>query len=386
VKYCSKNEDGCNIELFSGSNELPEQWNAFLPREHFLQKDNLAITELSSLPDLQYIYILISKNETPVAAVYFQVLTLNRQHLDYAKVTGVQNILWWLFTKIARPKLLVAGHLFRHDVATYYYAPGITPFGAFQYYQQAIDAALRHSCALAVLVKDAAEELLDYFRHFAPQYLFLRNDISMELDIPASWNDISDYERALKHKYAQRLRKVRSAWDNLVVKELSEQEVAQHKEEIFSLYRQVSERQQVRLGFLSADFIVRLKQQHKGQLKIWAVYEQQKMIAFYSAWARDEVFDMFYIGFDYGRNADLQLYFNILFFSIEQAINSGKKKLVLGRTALDAKARLGCKPKYLSTFLYIRNGFIRKRVLALQQTSAEGEGAWEERHPFKTVK
>ena len=92
---------------------------------------------------------------------------------------------------------------------------------------------------------------------------------------------------------------------------------------------------------------------------------------------------MFYIVFDYSRNDSLQLYFNILFFSVEQAIRMGKKKLILGRTALEAKARIGCKPVYLSTFLYIKNPLVRNLMLRAQQSIAANEGEWENRHPFK---
>src|SRR5690606_25068240 len=96
-----------------------------------------------------------------------------------------------------------------------------------------------------------------------------------------------------------------------------------------------------------------------------------------------DAFDMFYIGFDYVRNKYLQLYFNILFFRVEQSILFRKKKLILCRTALDAKARLGCQPHYLYTFLYIKKNLIRKRILQVQQRTSDKEGAWEERHPFK---
>ena len=95
---------------------------------------------------------------------------------------------------------------------------------------------------------------------------------------------------------------------------------------------------------------------------------------------------MFYIGFDYSRNADLQSYFNILFFSVEQAITLKKQKLILGRTALDAKARIGCDARYLHTFLYIRNAFLRRLVFNKQQKVSVQEGNWEEKHPFKASK
>jgi hypothetical protein len=95
---------------------------------------------------------------------------------------------------------------------------------------------------------------------------------------------------------------------------------------------------------------------------------------------------MFYIGFDYKRNTELQLYFNILFFGVEQAILEHKPNAIFGRTALDAKARLGCKPRYQSTFAFVRNRWIRMITLRIQNNSQSQEGAWEQRHPLKENK
>ena len=96
-------------------------------------------------------------------------------------------------------------------------------------------------------------------------------------------------------------------------------------------------------------------------------------------------FDMFYIGFDYARNSELQLYFNILFFSIEQAIQFRKPQLILGRTALEAKARVGCLPIYLNTFLHIPNSLLSRIVGGLQNKLGESGSEWEQRHPFKAA-
>jgi hypothetical protein len=371
------------LRLFTSVNELPREWDGLIPAGHFLSADHLKVSELSRLPDIRFFYVLISDKDKPVAAAYFQLLSLQKKHINDKLVSKQQSLLWSLFTGAARPKLLIAGHLFRHDICSFYWDSELSSFDAYQCYKQAIDTTLKESGAMAVLLKDAAPELATYFQHLAPEFIFLRNDISMELEIPDSWTGMTDYEKALKHKYAQRFRKIRAAWNELEVKELSEQEVIAQKQKLFWLYNQVTANQQIRLGLLSEDFLVQLKTFYKEDLRIWGIYENGEMIGFYSAWVKGDVFDMFYIGFDYERNAGLQLYFNILYFSIEQALSFGKKKVILGRTALDAKARLGCSPHYLSTFLYIRNGILRNRVLSINSRSSAKEGAWEERHPFK---
>jgi hypothetical protein len=383
VKHCRRGSDEIDVQLYLQVKDIPVQWDELLPADHFLHTEQLVVSEQAKLPDVTFLYALISVDNIPVAASYFQVLHLRNYHLDTAQVKKAQGFLWEKFTAFLKPKLLVAGHLFRHDICSFYWKEAFSPFDAYKFYQAAINTAVKKTRAMAVLVKDMNESLVTYFQNYAPEYLVLRNDINMEMDMDPEWETMLQYEKSLKHKYAQRLRKVRSSWNKLEIKELSAEETLQQKEVIFQLYNKVSQRQLVRLGILSADYLPELKKQHPEELKIWMAYEEGKPVAFFSAWLHQEVLDMFYIGFDYTRNEELQLYFNILFFAVEQAINYRKKTLILGRTALEAKARLGCKAKYLSTFLYIPNGIIRSFVNQVQQNVNDSEGAWENRHPFK---
>jgi len=383
MKYCPRKNDKYTVRLFDSTNLLPAEWNALLPQDHFLQSAQLSITEKSKFPDVNFLYAFITLHGKPFALAYFQLLHIKPYHLETSSLPRIQQIAWKLFNQVSHPKLLVAGHLFRHDIASFYCVDESSVFEVFQSFDTAIRAALRQSCAHAVLVKDMPEKLITYFSRYAPQYLLLRNDVAMEMQLEESWQTFSDYEKSLKHKYAQRLRKVRKHWETLTIKELNAEEVKAHEAVIFDLYMQVCKHQQVRMGYISSRFIPILKERYAAEFHVWMAYENEHPVAFFSAWSKGDDFDMFYIGFDYDRNEALQLYFNILFFSIEQALLYKKKKLILGRTALEAKARIGCKPNYLSTYLYIKNPVVRTVMFRLQQTHTDNEGEWENRHPFK---
>ena len=382
---CISRKDNYRAVSYEQVTALPQEWHDMLPADHFLHPSQLFVTEAAMLPDVSFLYILLYEKDKPVAASYFQILQVKEKHLNIASLKPLQKIGWKAFA-FASPKLLVAGHLFRHDVASFYWSENISMFDAYRLYKLAIDTALSNSCSNAVLIKDTPEVLVPYFQNYAPKYILLRNDISMEMDIPETWQSIEDYGKALKHKYAQRFRKIKQAGKDIQVKEFSVKEVKQYKKKLYELYLQVCERQTARIGYLSEDFLPQLKEYYGESLKVWGMFHDEKMVGFFSAWEKAAAFDMFYIGFDYNRNASLQLYFNILFFSIEQAIRLKKPLLILGRTALDAKARLGCKPHYLSTFVYIRSRPIRLAVLAIQNTSQQQEGEWEQRHPLKQSK
>ncbi|MEZ5017772.1 MAG: hypothetical protein R2800_12010 [Flavipsychrobacter sp.] len=383
MKQCKKKTTNIQYQYFYSYKNLPEVWDSFLPDAHYLKSKNLKVTEEADLPHISFLYVLIRNNECPVLVTAFQLLRFEDRHINQELVKPYQYFFWRFFVRVAKPKLLVAGHLFRHDVNTCYFTNELSDYNAFIYHSTAIENAVKKIKANAALIKDMPSKMAKYFQRYKPEYQIFKNDISMEMEIDIAWESLNDYEEALKHKYAQRFRKIRKQWKGIVLKELGIDEVIENKKELYKLYQMVCDHQQVRLGFISEDFIPNLKTYYKEKLRVWGIYSDDIMIGFFSAWDKEEEFDMFYIGFDYKKNNKYSLYFNILFFSIEKAIELKKKKLTLGRTALDAKARLGCSPKYLSTYLYISNPFLRRRIATVQNNTNEKEGAWEQRHPFK---
>ena len=383
MKHCNVRLPHAHTEWHHTASALPADWDEDLPADHFLTTASLLVHEQAQIPHVDTRYALLRNGEVIVARAAFQILTVRPEHVSSTSLPPWQYTAWKLFTRSTHPKLLVGGQLFRHDVLTIHFSKAITAYNAFAWYRDVLRIAAKQCGVQAILIKDPPASLIPLFMHSSPDYLLLRNDSSMQMALPDAWQGIQDYEKSLKHKYAQRFRKVRKSWAGLDVRELSVNEVHAVAADIYALYRQVTEHQAVRMGLLSESFIPALKRFYGDRLKVWGIYENGRMIAFASAWVQEQSFDMFYIGFDYERNSELQLYFNVLFFAIEQAITLRKSLLILGRTALEAKARVGCRPEYLNTFLHIRNPLLRGIVAKLQSRLRESGSEWEQRHPFK---
>ncbi len=387
MNQCKARPHDAATSWYTSVKALPLSWDTGLQAADYLCGASLAAHEAICLPDVTHQYAALQHSDGRIIArAAFQILSLKPAHVRRESLPRWQWNGWTALVRTLHPKLLVGGHLFRHDVATMQYDEGtIKPYDAFVWYREVIRTAMRRCGVQAVLLKEPPAPLVPLLLHHAPEYLLLRADSSMQMRIPAEWESLKDYEKSLKHKYAQRFRKVRQAWASLEVRELDKREVEQHGARIFALYSQVASHQSVRVGMLNEAFLPGLKTFYGDELKVWGIWEGETLIAFASAWAHRDRFDMFYIGFDYARNAELQLYFNILFFAVEQAISHRAPLLILGRTALEAKARVGCRPVYLNTFLHIRSAMLRKIVNKLQAGLSTDEGTeWEQRHPFKS--
>jgi hypothetical protein len=60
---------------------------------------------------------------------------------------------------------------------------------------------------------------------------------------------------------------------------------------------------------------------------------------------------MLYAGLDYALNAELDLYFNLMYATLDRALHKGVSKIHVGQTAGVFKARLGCSSEPMYAFI-----------------------------------
>ncbi len=330
-----------------------------------------------------YVQVVNEQGHT-TALLYIQVLRILPKFIN---LNALHSSLMWLTKTLLTCKkieLLVLGHLFRHDAPYIYFSEEQNEDEHKEIMQEALSALEKKFDTTAVFLKDLPKHVAETFINKEGFNRF-KNDVGMELKIDTTWHDFSHYEQALKHKYVQRLRKTQKAFKNVTVKELSLQDIGLQQQDIYNLYLQVCKNQNITLGLLNADYFVQFKKSLQSKLVVHGFYFENKMIAFSSAIWQHNVLDMNYIGFDYAHNSKLQLYFNMLFFFVQQAIERKCTSLFLGRTALEAKAILGCTPVTLCGYYKINNGFLSRTTqwFTNRESTEQGE-LWQSRRPFKS--
>ncbi len=377
-----------SFKVYHSLEELPSSWDDALLEDNALHSSKIGVTELANTPDIKHYYVQgFCPNSTLVFQAYAQQLQV---HSNQFNLAGNALKKWFIRTSIdiAKPKMLVAGNLFRHDVQMIqFYKRSVTALDRSRIVEQAINYMMKYTKSHGVFIKDIPKQIAKYFLT-KKEYQHMDNDISMHLDIPTSWQSFDDYQNALKRKYRNRAKSTRKNFGDLSVRTLSLEEIVSYKKEMHGLYKQVTKNQVVSMGELGEDFIAELKKSlvEKYQVTGFFIHEndKEKMIAFSSAIIHDGVHDMNYIGFDYSLNQKYSLYFNMLFHCVECAIGNRCSKLLLGRTALEAKAIIGCEPDYLYTFYKLKSRFLNEIVKNITKRfeTRLGEG-WENRHPFK---
>jgi hypothetical protein len=374
------------FKSFDTLSGIESTWDAILPEGHQLCSGELLLLEKVNSNDLTFRYVIFYDDDLEKAAgvAYFQVINFSKKHyraplFENRLAKGVENLLMRKGYKI-----FICGNLFRIDYPGIYFQEHKTSASEIM---ASLENFIGHAnpSPAAVLIKDWKDT---WSKEWVTKYLYKGwpDDLTMKLNLQPSWNSFQDYTDSLKHKYAQRVRKARSRFGEVVRQELSLGEISVHGNKLNELYQQVVQRQMIRMVILNPEYFIQMKKHYKDDFKLFAYFTDGKLIAFTTNILYDHQWELHYIGMDYKYNDQMWLYFNLLYDAIGDAISAGKKELELGRTARQAKTMLGAQPVYFSSFYKLKGTIVNRLVnFFAERFNTEMESAVE-RHPFKTSK
>ncbi len=338
--------------------EIFSEWNSHLPQTHWLHGSRLLVFERSALPDMTFRYLLIGPSRNDIHALaYLQVLRFHTNNYAYP-VNKAWPLRWLEWLLMRRPyRLVCCGNFFQVD------APGIfiTPKG-----QKRVEETI-HVIARHLRTYRAHATLLKDF-DVPPNWLkssgfrFWNYDSTMTLVLHPEWETFNDYLHALRHRYAQRARKILRKKNGLTVRSATLKEIEQHQKRIETLYRQVVDRQRFKVAIANGSYFAELKKQLGEQACIYFYEYRNEIIAFRTELIHNGTLELHLIGIDYAYNDTFALFFNILFDAVDSAIRQKLKFVELGRTATWAKLKLGAQPTFFPQF--IRFNGLTTRLLA----------------------
>jgi len=159
-------------------------------------------------------------------------------------------------------------------------------------------------------------------------------------------------------------------------------EVARHAESLHELYLQTHRNARVRLVTLSPAFLPTLAEVLGADLRCTVVRRDEQLLGFVITVRDGETAIGYYIGFDRTTNAETPIYFRLLQTVVDDAIQFSCRRLSLGRTALEPKARLGARPDPLRIWIRHRIPMLNVVVRGLLHTISHHDEP-PDRNPFK---
>lgn len=210
---------------------------------------------------------------------------------------------------------------------------------------------------------------------------------NMVLKLKPSWASFDDCLKDMKSSYRSGIRKtlVELEASGIVLERLDPERVEAEAAEIYRLYHQVHDRQKLRLATITEGWIPALARAYPDDFRTVVARPRAggRILGFVTLLKdADSVFGN-YVGFDKASAAEgLPLYMSLVYSGVEQAIEMGASRIILGRTALGPKAQIGATPQAMYGYLRHRSPALNLAVPSVLTLLPAPERP-PERHPFK---
>ncbi len=345
-------------------------WDMAAPaHDLFLQRKYLSVVEANPPLGMRFGYLVFYKGDDPVGVALCQI--------KYFK--GDDNI--------ADLDVLCGNMLLTGEHGYYFDYQKIAPLAAIELLEKALDEVVgimgREGVKMPViLVKDIAPE-----HHMQGRELvgkgFVEFDIQPNMVLHLPFRDFDSYLGAMSTKYRTRAKRAFKKLDGGIEKrELSLAEIQRELPRIYALYKEVAKNAGFNMVDLNEHYLFALKRDMPEHFKMFAYYEGDTMLAFYTVIRNGAELEAHFLGYDKAHNHDRQLYLNILYDIVRHGLEGNCHSIVFARTALEIKSSVGAVAHDLYCYLRHQNSIANKFAGTILDYLKPVE-EWQPRHPFK---
>ena len=348
----------------------------------FFSPRYLRVLEEAGPENLRPCYALIFKEKEPVAAIAAQSVAVSMSRLRKSSPAN---------DPLSRheEKLLVCGNLLSWGMHGISFAPNVDHKLLWPAVAEAIYRLRRVDKLFGdttfVMVKDITNEYAPSAAELSRfSYRELETEPNMVLDISPKWKSYDDYLASLTSKYRKKSKQIdkEAANAGCVIEEINTNDIARDAEKLHALYLQTHKNARLRLVTLPVTFLPTLAERLGDDMRFTVLKKDGELLGFVTTVKDGDTAVGYYIGFDRKANADIPIYFRLLQSVIGHAIALDCKRLSLGRTALEPKARLGARPEPMRIWIRHRLPMLNLIVRGLLHTIDDHEEP-PERNPFK---
>ncbi|MBA3680528.1 MAG: hypothetical protein H0W73_05110 [Bacteroidetes bacterium] len=397
MPFRSLNDD-FSFSLYEKAIALPaNDWDAISNKNTiFLEREYLKIVETGEHTKLMSRYVIVYHKGKPCGIIYFQIVDFKAGIFGELMDNQVQDIkskrlnLFEKYIDSNKDEVLLRLFTCGNNLVS----------GEYGYlFDKKLGEDQSHTILLKIVEIVSKEEKLartisaillkDFHTALQPVELFEEEKYSnffvepnLVVEIPAGVDSVANYIALFSKKYRNRAKSIFKSIEGVEIKYLNSEEIKQHEKQIYKLYEGIFEKAKFKLIKLPKDYFSVVKNAFEKEFTVKGYFFEGKLIAFASSFLMpDNSLEAHYIGFDYELNNQYNLYQNILYAMIDEAIKHKRSKVNLGRTAAEIKTTVGAKAENLICYIKPQNTIsklIQKPFISFLQPAE-----WIPRNPFK---
>ncbi|NUO03786.1 MAG: GNAT family N-acetyltransferase, partial [Saprospiraceae bacterium] len=316
--------------MYRSGADLPVEWDTTAPaNDLFLSRTYLQALEEYAPRGMKVAYAIFYYQNNPAGVACCQLLTFNgAEHLQGLASPG-KNIAQWLKQRVAASTnipMLICGNMLLTGDHAFYFNPEYADAPTSARVLESAAAILCSGNAIPGFEASAAL-VKDFEAHHAPFTEQLREEgfhevpfqPNMRLKLRPEWQKFDDYLEAMSSKYRIRARRAFRKLDGVERRELNLDAILELDEQLHTLYRSVASHADFNMVLLHPRYFSGLKAALKDRFRIWGYFLNGELLGFNSAMYNGQELEAHFLGFQDARNADFQLYLNMLYDMVREA-------------------------------------------------------------------
>ncbi len=352
-----------------------------------LQLPYLTALEHTLPTGLQPHYIIVKQNNKAIFILYAQMYSVETAHLNTLyKGSSPSNIInafkktaaetLYCMLNCSKLKVLIIGNILQTGGVTY---AGNNDNNSNL--TVVINALKQHLQYDAIIIKDVENGMGKYIKMGTAKATYFYTQPNMVMHLPSNWHTFNDYLAALDAKYKKRYNNTYNKNNELVIRQLTNVDIATHTDALLALYKNVYDKSTTKVGNIQANYFAIMQNALAPNYIINGYFLKNELVAFASYFTNNNTIIANYVGFNYSLNKNYKLYQTILYNYIKIAIENKCTSINYGRTGLEIKSTVGAVPKQLGCYFYTSNKVLKAITLPFLKNIDQEK--LELRHPFK---
>ncbi|MBT8267487.1 MAG: hypothetical protein KJO41_02260 [Bacteroidia bacterium] len=337
--------------------------------------------------DIEFNYILIFKNDEPVAFANTQIVTIGVETIT--KNIKISEGIKGFINRSLRNKhirVLFCGNVFLSGEYGTFLKQGEDKITTFKAIAEAVkELSLNTKRLNAIFIKDFEDDSLFITNHLHDyDYSSMHVEPNMIIHLDPSWQNFDQFKNDLKSKYRVKANKADRDGALLVTKRFDKNDIIYFKKDLQELYENTIANANFNAQILNLNTYIHLKSQYGDHFIVQGYFLEDKLVGFLSAMQNQDHLDAHFIGLDYSLNKEYAIYPRILNDYVRIGIECKATQINLGRTASEIKSTLGAVPEELTCYIRHKRKFPNKLMKPFIKNVKIK--SFKQHKPFKTKK